>query len=230
MKIRGGNKVKKDFFIDEDTTKALMEICEIINNVSKINLDDLVPEDTILIIVDMVKGFAIKGALSSPRIGDLIGPMTSFVLKAKEAGISTMAFKDCHTKSSKEFDTFPEHCLDGTLESEIVEEIDKLGIDIVIPKNSTNGFVAKDFEEVKEEILSKYKNFIIVGDCTDICIMQFAQTLKAYFNEYDFEKRVIVPTTLVDTFEFDMHNATLMNIMSLYLMKSMGIEVVKEII
>ncbi|WP_432409099.1 hypothetical protein [Wukongibacter sp. M2B1] len=39
-----------------------------------------------------------------------------------------------------------------------------------------------------------------------------------------------VPTMLVDTFEFDIHNATLMNLMSLYLMKSMGIEIVKEIV
>ncbi|WP_432664419.1 isochorismatase family cysteine hydrolase [Wukongibacter baidiensis] len=222
--------MKKDFVINADTTKALMKIGEMINNVPNINLNNLIADETILIIVDLINGFAIKGALSSPRVGELINPIANFILKAKEAGIKTMAFKDAHTKNSKEFDSFPEHCLDGTYESEIVEEVNKLGIDIIVPKNSTNGFVARDFEELKEEILSKYKNFIIVGDCTDICVIQFAQTLKAYFNEYDFEKRIIVPTTLVDTFEFDMHDATLTNVMSLYLMKSMGIEIVKEIV
>jgi len=222
--------MKKDFVITTDTTKALMGIGEMINNLPNISLNGLVCEETILIIVDLINGFAINGPLSSPRVEKLINQIANFTLKAKNVGIRTMAFKDAHTKNSKEFDSFPVHCLDGTFESEIVEEVNKLGIDIVIPKNSTNGFVARDFEKIKEDLLSKYKNFIVAGDCTDICVMQFAQTLKAYFNEYDSEKRVIVPTRLVDTFEFDMHDGTLMNVMSLYLMKSMGIEVVKEIV
>ncbi len=31
-------------------------------------------------------------------------------------------------------------------------------------------------------------NIIIVGDCTDICIYQFAITLKSYFNQHNIEK------------------------------------------
>ena len=60
--------------------------------------------------------------------------------------------------------------------------------------------------------------------------MQLALTLKAYSNENKVDTRIIVPINLVDTFELGEHNGYLMNLMSLYMMKNSGIEVVKEII
>ncbi len=73
------------------------------------------------------------------------------------------------------------------------------------------------------------ETYIIVGDCTDICIKQFALSLKTYFNEKNENKKVIVPANAVETFHLDVtyHHAGLMNLLSLYEMEQGGIEIVK---
>ena len=75
------------------------------------------------------------------------------------------------------------------------------------------------------------ENVIIVGDCTDICIYQFAVTLKSYFNQNNIYKQIIVPMDLVDTYDIPkVHNAEIMNIVFFNSMIQNGIKVVKNII
>lgn len=53
---------------------------------------------------------------------------------------------DSHQKSSQEFITYPPHCLKGSEESEIIEELKIIGGYQLIEKNSTNGFLEPDFQ------------------------------------------------------------------------------------
>lgn len=71
--------------------------------------------------------------------------------------------------------------------------------------------------------------FIIVGVCSDICVQQFAVTLRTWFNRQDKRSRVIVPMNAVDTYELGLHSRDLMNCMALYGMLGNGVEVVEKI-
>lgn len=208
---------------------TLLNELEILNNnlneLPTLNLYDIDLNKTDLFIVDMNNGFAKGGALYSPRIEALINPITKFVNKTHSSLNNITAFTDCHEKDCLEFSSYPSHCLNGDTESEIIDELKHFDSIKVLPKNSTNGFFALDnlnFDNVD--------NIIIVGDCTDICIYQFAVTLKTYFIHNNINKNIIVPINLVDTFDIpNIHSAKLLNIIFLNSMISNGINVVKSI-
>ncbi|AUN15032.1 isochorismatase family cysteine hydrolase [Paraclostridium sordellii] len=188
-------------------------------------INELNLSKTMLFIIDMNNGFAKKGALYSDRVEALINPITNLakILEAKNCEI--IAFTDSHNKDSIELRSYPTHCLENDYESKIVDEISTIKNLKVIPKNSTNGFFCLEDKHFKN-----IDNIIVVGDCTDICIYQFVVTLKAYFNQNNIDKNIIVPMNLVDTYHIDnIHNAEIMNIVFLNSMIQNGVEVIKEI-
>jgi len=219
--------VNKNDFI-EKSTKTLGGIYDMLFILPKLNLKYLQPNKTALVIVDMINGFAREGALSSPRVEELIPDIAEIIKKCDRLSISRLAFADCHTDASPEFDTYPVHCKKGTCESEIVNEIKELGGYTLITKNSTNGFHEEKFKKWLDEN-QNIDTFIITGDCTDICIQQFATTLKTWFNMNNKKVRVIVPINAVDTYDLGLHDGDLIGIMSIYNMITNGIDVVKDI-
>lgn len=196
-----------------------------LENLKSLSIDNLDLNKTGLFIVDMNNGFAKEGALSSPRVEEIIEPIADFG-KVISSKINTIvAFTDTHDEDAVEFKSYPTHCLRGDMESEVVKEI--LAIDNleIIEKNSTNGFFAIDIEKYKN-----LDNFIVVGCCTDICVYQFVLTLKTYFNQNNLDKNIIVPMNLVETYDIDMvHSGDFLNTIFLNSMMQNGINVVKEI-
>lgn len=212
----------------EESTKTLVDIVNILDTKPSLLLEELPSDNTALIIVDMINGFAKEGALQSPRVKEIIPEIVSLSMMCDRANIQKLAFADAHTHESPEFESYPMHCLKGTSESEIVDEIKEVGGYKLILKNSTNGFLEEDFQMWLDEN-AHIDHFIIVGDCTDICIQQFAVTLKTWFNKANKKSRVIVPINAAQTYDFELHNGNLMQIMSLYMMLLNGIEIVKEV-
>ena len=209
--------------------KLLQELEILKSNLDKLNTEDISNLDlskTVLFIVDMNNGFAKQGSLYSPRIENLIKPIENFAKHICPKLNRIIAFTDSHTESSIELLNYPIHCLEDNIESDIVDELKDIPNLEIVQKNSTNGFFALDkinFENID--------NIIIVGDCTDICIYQFAITLKSYFNQNNLRKNIIVPINLVDTYDIpNVHNAELLNIVFLNSMIQNGINVVKEIL
>lgn len=209
--------------------KLLQELEILKSNLDKLNTEDISNLDlskTVLFIVDMNNGFAKQGSLYSPRIENLIKPIENFAKHICPKLNRIIAFTDSHTESSIELLNYPIHCLEDSIESDIVDELKYIPNLEIIQKNSTNGFFALNkinFENID--------NIIIVGDCTDICIYQFAITLKSYFNQNNLRKNIIVPINLVDTYDIpNVHNAELLNIVFLNSMIQNGINVVKEIL
>ncbi len=179
---------------------------------------DISKGNTIIFSVDMNNGFAREGPLYSKRVEALIAPTAAFLAEARNAGIPVIAFTDAHQDDSLEFGGYPPHCLDGTAESEIVDEL-KPYIDRIIKKNSTNCFFVYDGPYEPDH------NYIITGCCTDICIYQFAVTLRAYLNQHDIRARVIVPRDLTDTYDAPGHDALILNDVFFKSMADNGIEV-----
>ncbi|MCT4596110.1 MAG: cysteine hydrolase [Anaeromicrobium sp.] len=209
----------------------LNKINEKYKNLKALSLKELDKDCTAIVVVDVINGFIREGNLFSDRIGEIIKPIE--VLLKKGGDYKKLFIKDVHTKESLEFETYPSHCLVDTRESEIVDEL-KGYIDDnshIICKNSTNAFVNEEFSKWLK-VNEKVKNYMIVGDCTDICVMQLALTLKAYHNEKNIKNRIIVPRNCVETYNLDVtyHDGELLNIMSFYMMDLNGIEIVEKII
>lgn len=212
----------------EKSTNTLEGIYTMLVNLPLLGLRDLPTDDTALVIVDMINGFAREGALMSPRVEALIPVVAELSRECGKRGIARLVLADSHTGESPEFGAYPPHCMAGTSESEIVGELKALGGYLLIPKNSTNGFLEEEFQKWLSE--NKHiRNFIIVGDCTDICIQQFAVTLKTWFNMRNESSRIIVPVNAVDTYELGLHDADLLNAVILFSMTGNGVELVCSI-
>ncbi|HNZ82911.1 MAG TPA: isochorismatase family cysteine hydrolase [Sedimentibacter sp.] len=198
----------------------------------EIRLSSLDKDRTALIVVDMVNGFVYSGPLASARVAAKVENIVE--LNRKMKGYKKMFFLDTHSDDSKEFCSFPVHCIKGDKEAELIPELmtqDSQGQETYyIEKNSTNGFHAEGFKEWINKYEDEVDNFIITGCVTDICVLQFSLTLKSYFNEKNKEKRIIVPANMVETYDGGSHDGNLINLISLYNMHTSGIEVVDGVI
>lgn len=210
--------------------KTISAIELALNTATDLSLQSLKSNETVILVIDMIKGFAKDGNLSSVRIDRLIPKVSELLSSSKE--IKKVFIGDSHPKDSVEFQSYPIHALYGTEESQIVDELypylDENSISI--KKNSTNAMMTEALRAYLD-CHPEINNFVIVGDCTDICILQCALSLKAHFNEKNISKRVIVPYKYVDTYDLDVnyHEADLMNLFALYNMKINGIEVYKGV-
>lgn len=217
----------KDDFLRKSAS-TLGSMYDYVNSLPVLALDCLEPGKTALVIVDMVNGFAREGALKSDRVEALIPVIAGLSEECAKRGIARIAFADSHTEGSPEFGSYPVHCLAGTSESEIVDELKKYPGYLLIPKNSTNGFLEAGFQDWLV-LNGAIKNFIVAGGCTDICVLQFALALKAWFNMRNEQSRVIVPVDAVDTYDYGTHDGDLLHVVSLYIMSGSGIEPVKSV-
>ena len=211
--------------IDED----FISILNSIGDLPSLELKSLDPDKTVLVIIDIVNGFVREGLMHSKRIEDIISPVLNLMDDCESLGIKKLAFADCHSKDCTEFSTFPVHCVKGTSESEIIDEIKENGGYTLIEKNSTNGFHAPDFQKFMSEN-PNIQNYIVCGDCTDICVMNFCSTLKTYFDQHNKDVNVIVPINAVETFDLPVHNGDFMNVMALQFMESVGVELVNDVV
>lgn len=196
-----------------------------------IDLSLLDRDKTALFIVDMVVGFVYSGALSSPRVASIANNIAE--LNKKTKGYKKIFFLDNHEKDSQEFRYFPAHCIKGTEEAEIIPELRNMYSDdsniYYVEKNSTNGFHSKRFQDWLKKYETEVDNYIIVGCVTDICVLQFALSLKSYFNEKNINKTIIVPKNCVETYDGGSHDGYLMNLFALYNMHISGIEIIEKI-
>lgn len=220
-------KGKAEFFrrIDENILKMIANLSDI----GTVKAKDLDSKKTALAVIDVVNGFVRDGSMQSSRIEDIVSPVINLIDIFTEAKMPVLAFADCHCKQSTELNHFPEHCLENTPEAELIDEIKSRGNYQLIKKNSVNGFFAPDFQKFLEEN-SEIDTFVVCGDCTDICIMNFCLTLRAYFDQNNRKIKIIVPIDAVETYDDnETHNGDLMNIIAIEMMANSGITIVNSV-
>ncbi|SDH64844.1 isochorismatase family cysteine hydrolase [Desulfosporosinus hippei] len=178
--------------------QVLSKQVDVLNNLGALSASDLDLTKTVLVVIDMVNGFAKEGALYSPRIEGLIAEIGRVMQICIDHGISIVAFADNHTNESPEFKRYPIHCGYNSKESEVVDEF--RGLCRVFNKNSINGYLEEEFREWLN-VHPDINTFIVVGDCTDICIASFALTAQADFDGRNRDSSVIVLTQGVETFD-----------------------------
>lgn len=181
---------------------------------------------SLLVVVDMIEGFVNTGALADPKINDIVPELLKTVQFYLDRQLPVLAFRDCHSAEAKEFSSFPVHCVDGTQEAELIDELKPFAPRMMeLKKNSTNGFVQPEFLAVFQS-LRPLKSVVVTGCCTDICVMQFALSLKGYINQNDLNIEVIVPRNQVATFDAPGHSAQDFGHWALKLMANAGIRVI----
>lgn len=187
-----------------------------------INLKDLQGK-TVIFVIDMVNGFCKDGNLSSPAINDIVPAIRNLLKKAIASKIEIIALNDHHNEKTPEFNNYPIHCLADSKEAELVSELQFAEIKI-IKKNSTNGFFAIDSSKSWT-----WKNIIVVGYCTDICVYQFALTCKTWYNQKNQSINIFVPKLLTATFDSPQHPSEIVNCLAWYSMLKNGILIIKDI-
>ncbi len=212
----------------ESGIESLKNMINKIKSSEELDTKLLKKENTALVIVDMVNGFVKKGNLMSSRINDIIPSVLKTINICYERGFKILAFSDEHSVDSIEFNEYPVHCLKDTWESELIDELKEFENIKIIGKNSTNGFMEEAFKSWMS--LNEYtNNFIVVGNCTDICVMQFVMTLKSYFNKKNEDVNIFIPIDSVETFHSKEHNGDLMNIFAIHNMSINGVQIMSNI-
>ena len=130
----------------------------------------------------------------------------------------------------------------GTREAETVDAIRALPFFdqiVLVEKNS----IASGLNTGLNEWLEKHPDvntFVVVGDCTDLCIYQLAMHLRLDANARQYQRRVIIPANCVETYDRPVavaeaqgglpHPGDLLHEVFLYHMALNGIEVYQEIV
>lgn len=224
-------KIVIESFIKK-SSETLINILKSFDKLPVLNSGELLG-DTALVIVDMNNGFCNCGALYSPRIHDLIPTVEGLANKfAQRPEIPEIIINEAHPEDAIEFNVFPRHCVKGTVEAEVISELDNINNKIIIGKNSTNGYHSEEFRKVINDLYEKgIKKFVVVGDCTDLCILDLVITWKTHYNHMNKPIDIIVPIAGIDTYDLDItnHDGDLMNVMALYKMQLAGINIVRRI-
>lgn len=205
------------------------------------------PDRVALVSVDLICGFAKEGPLASPRVDGVIGPAVRLLERAAVAGVRSVCLvQDAHPEGAPEFDQFGPHCIRGTREAEPVPElaqaIARLGLEAaVVEKNSISSGAAPGFWAWHDRQVERGVNtFLVVGDCTDLCVYNWVLPVKTRANQEMRRVRIIVPENCVQTYDLPVaaaerlgvlpHDGDLLHAVFLYSMALNGIEVVKEIV
>lgn len=183
----------------------------------------------LLIVVDMVNGFVREGAMSSQNIEHIVPEVEKLVKEFTENDDKQVVFvKDTHENNAREFKRYPIHCLKGTSESDNVDELKKYEEDAIIhEKNSTSAIFPNNLL-VNIDKMKKLEKVVIVGCCTDICVINLAIPLQNYFDQENRDVEIIVPENAVETYDAPNHKAEEWNEMSYRFMQQAGIKLVKR--
>ena len=184
-------------------------------------------KDPVIFVVDMIEGFVHEGALHDEAIHAATMHIESLIQDAEQRVIF---IADSHPPNPREFISYPSHCVIGTKESEVIQELQPY-VQELMRKNSTNTFTCPEFQLFLKERLKNYRDIVITGCCTDICILQFALCLNAWLNEHNkTEQRIIIPLSCVDTYHIEgVHDAVSCNEFSIRNMEANGICIVSKL-
>lgn len=180
----------------------------------------------ILIVIDMLKGFLDQGPLADPSIRQIVPANVRMIEEFLKQDKAVLFFRDAHESNVLEFENYPPHCLKDTQESELIDEL-KVYEDKMIPinKNTTNGFFAPGFQTYLQAH-PEIESITLTGCCTDICVLNFAVTMKTYRQTIGKPITLIIPENAVDTFGLPGHDKAVYHQTALGMLRSAGIQIV----
>lgn len=155
-----------------------------------------------MIVVDMQNGFLREGNLASEECLAVLPAVVAEVEAALAAGQHVIFTADTHEPDDLEFQIFPTHCIRGTQEAELAEELrdylGRKGVHLVAKRR-----YSAMFETELEGLLHRYgiDEVRICGVCTDICVMHTTADLR------NRDVAVTVVANATATFDAPEHSA-----------------------
>jgi nicotinamidase-related amidase len=201
------------------------------------------PAKLAVLAVDVTAGFCHQGALSSERVGRIVGSILRLFQRAHSLGVRHFILpQDTHSQDAVEFESFPPHCVRGSDEPVTVPELAGLPFSdlyLTWEKDSISSNLDTPLGEWLD-LHPEVTTFLVTGDCTDFCVHQLAMYLRLRANARNLrDVRVIVPIDSVETFDIPVevaeeigampHPADLLHRIYLYSMAQNGVEVVAEV-
>ena len=183
---------------------------------------DIPHESAVVINMNTINGYFKEGAICTPRLEKT----ASKILKVNQHFSSSykIFFIDRHERLSPELSDYPIHCT-SERERQVIAPLREYATKAnTFYKNSTNAFLGRKYAKWLAENKDSINAFIITGGMTDISVLQFALTQKAYFNNINRSNvKIAVIANAVQTYDNEKHMGDLMHTFALYNMYLNGI-------
>jgi nicotinamidase-related amidase len=210
-----------------------------------------------LVIVDEVNGFASVGCgnlappVDNPQVTQMVSETDRLAREFQARGWPILAFLDTHEVGKPE-PPYPPHCEKGTGEEELVPELKWLEEEraaTLLRKHCINGFVGAFRPDGGNGLIdwvneNSLERLLVVGICTDICVMDFVLTTLSARNHGMMPtlKDIAVYATGCSTYDLPLETARGLGLpetaahpqeathyMGLYFMASRGAELVDDV-
>lgn len=215
-------------------------------------------EDTVngLVLVDIINGFCTVGAgnlaprESNKQISEMISESARLARLFCEKKLPVMAFLDSHLPNKPE-EPYPPHCIAGTDESNLVPALRWLENETNVTirrKDCFDGYVGSMEEDGSNVFVdwvkkNKIKTVVVVGVCTDICVLDFVCSTMSAKNRGFLKplEDVVVYSNACATFNVPLdvttnikgalaHPQEFMHHVGLYMAKERGAKIAKEVL
>tara|TARA_B100001750_G_scaffold246075_1_gene267357 strand:+ start:828 stop:1370 length:543 start_codon:yes stop_codon:yes gene_type:complete len=169
-----------------------------------------------LLVIDMLVGFLEPG--KPLYVGDeaaqIVSRVEELIIQEKAKGTNVIFICDTHDPDDLEFQMFPKHCVRGTDEAEVIEQLLPYA-DSIVQKQRYSAFFETGLES--QLIALGTNEVILCGVCTDICVMHTAADAR----NRDLVVEVIPGT--VASFDEGAHNYALQHMRDI-----LGVTIVDE--
>ena len=121
-------------------------------------------------MVDMLRGFLEEGhpLYCGAKARSIIPNIQKLLEQESRQGGKVFYLCDHHAPDDPEFKLFPPHCIEGTLEAEVIPELFQYQGEI-IHKRHFSAFYDTPLEEKLKEL--NPETLVVCGVCTDICVL-----------------------------------------------------------
>ena len=183
----------------------------------------------LVIVIDMVNGFVKEGSLAASNIMDVVPRQVEILENAiKEDRTGICFIRDSHSINAEEFKVYGIHCIEGTDETLVIDELKRFQKgNIEFLKNSTNFMFARGIQDdlLKAEEL---KQIDLMGCLSEVCVKNGAISLRTFLDEYNKDIQVGVYSDAIDTFQAEGHDSLEVTKRALDEMANNGIKVYKK--
>jgi nicotinate phosphoribosyltransferase len=155
-----------------------------------------------VIVTDMLRGFLEEGypLYCGIEARNIIPRMQKLLERELEQGSKIFYVCDHHIPNDPEFKMFPPHCIEGTVEAELIAELSQYPGEI-IPKRTFSSFYNTPLDKRLKAI--KPETVVVCGVTTHICV------LHAVIDARDRSYEVEVPVDCVASFDKKAHSFAL---------------------
>jgi len=123
-----------------------------------------------LLIVDMIHDF-VDGKFGSEGAKSIVPKIKSIAEKFREGDL-VVYLKDSHKNGDAELQVWGEHAMKDSWGSQIVEDLEPKKGDVIIEKNTYDGFLFTPLEDILNE--KGVKDVYLCGVATNICVQHTA--------------------------------------------------------